>query len=105
MSQQKLLKAEEVAFLVGCSIHTLNLWYRFKKNNPDSEYAKMLPEFIQSAPLQKRYWTQESVDDLIAFQTKLPKGRNGVMGNTSRKYYGGNHNGKGRKKRTSNTAK
>ena len=86
-----MLKVEEVALLVGCSIHTLNLWYRFKKNNPDNELAQMLPDFEQSAPLQTRYWRESDIPKLIEYQIRLPKGRNGIMGNTSRKYYEGKH--------------
>ena len=95
MSSEKLLKVEEVALLIGCSVYTINLWYRFKRNNPDNEYAQMLPDYIQSGSLQTRYWKESDVYKLIDYQTKLPKGRNGVMGNTSRKYYnGGKRNGK-----------
>lgn len=100
MSTEKLLKVEEVALLVGCSIHTLNLWYRFKKNNPENEYAQLLPEFTQSGPLQTRYWKESDVYKLIEYQTKIPKGRNGIMGNVSRKYYnGGKSNGKKKTRR------
>ena len=78
-----LLKIEEVAVLVGSSVNTINFWYRFKRMEPDNEYAKQLPDFIQSHPRQTRYWKREDVWKLIEFKQNLPHGRGGVMGNAT----------------------
>lgn len=81
----QLLKIEEVAVLLGVSCKTINNWYQFKNQNPDSEYAKMLPEFKQEHARQTRYWNTDDLWKLIEFKSKLPKGRNGIMGSLRRK--------------------
>lgn len=84
---EKKLRAEEVALLVGCSVPTLNNWYRFKKENPDHEMAKLLPEFTQHGQLQQRYWTEADIYKLIEFRSKLPRGRGGILGSVTQRYY------------------
>lgn len=84
--EKKLLRAEEVALLVGCSVPTLNHWYRFKKENPNHEMSKLLPEFVQSDTRQQRYWTEDSVYKLIEFRSKLPHGRAGILGSVTQRY-------------------
>lgn len=78
-----LLKVEEVAVLIGSSVNTINFWYRFKRMEPENEYAKQLPDFIQKNSRQTRYWKQEDVWKLIEFKKNLPHGRNGVMGSAT----------------------
>lgn len=82
------LKIEEVAMLIGCSTESINCWYRYKKRNPKSAICKLLPDFEQNGERQTRFWTQADVYKLIEFQSKLPRGRNGLMGK---------YNGKGTK--------
>lgn len=77
---EKLLKLEEVAFIVGVSCKTIDNWYSFKRRCPDSEYAKMLPEVYQTHERQTRYWKESDIWKLIDFRCKKPRGRNGVMG-------------------------
>ena len=82
--KEKLLKVEEVALLVGCSAKTVNSWYYFKRDNPENEYAKMLPEFElrpNEHNLQTRFWKQSDIWRLIQFKESIPKGRNGILGN------------------------
>ena len=81
-----LLTALEVCVLVHCSYNALNYWYRWKGLNPDNEYAKLLPDFIQTANRQTRYWKREDVAKIIQFRTSVPQGRNGVMGDITQKY-------------------
>lgn len=84
---ERLLKIEEVAILIGSSVQTINMWYRFKRSEPENEYAKMLPDYIQKGGLRStRYWTQKDIYKLIEFKQSIPLGRNGVLGTITQKY-------------------
>ena len=84
---KNMLRVEELAILLQVSVNTINAWYRFKKQEPDNEYAKLLPDYIRvDSKRSTRYWNQEDVWKFIEFRAKLPKGRNGVMGNITQKY-------------------
>lgn len=85
--EEKYFNIITVALLVGCSTKTIENWYMFKRDNPDSEYAKMLPDFIQHGNRQTRYWKQEDIPQLIQFKNSIPHGRNGVLGSTTQRYY------------------
>ena len=87
MSKERLLKLEEVAVLINSSGKSINNWYWFKRENPDNEYAKMLPDYIQEGGRQTRYWKESDVWKLIEFKQAIPKGRGGVMGDITQKYY------------------
>ena len=82
----KLLKVQEVACILGCSVQTINYWYAFKRAKPRNKYAKMLPDFIQDGARQCRYWKQDDIWKLIEFQKQLPKGKNGILGCVTQKY-------------------
>lgn len=82
-----LLKLEEVAILVGVSFKTINTWYAFKRAYPDNEYAQLLPDYIQTGKRQKRFWKKSDIWKLIKFRQSIPKGRNGVLGDITQKYY------------------
>ena len=83
----KLYKAGETAMLLGISVDTLDIWYRFKKQNPDNEFAKMLPEVKYKKDNKKqRFWTEEDIFKLIEYKNTIPKGRNGIMGGITQKY-------------------
>lgn len=85
--EDRLLKLEEVAVLIGSSFKSINNWYMFKRANPDNEYAKMLPDFIQRGARQTRYWKESDLWKLIQFKNAIPQGRNGIMGCVTQKYY------------------
>lgn len=87
MSSEKLLKLEEVAIIVGTSSKSINNWYWFKRENPDNEYAQMLPDYIQEGARQTRYWKESDIWKLIEFKSSIPQGRNGIMGCVTQKYY------------------
>ena len=79
-----LLSKEEVAVAVGVSYQTINIWYKFKEENPDNEYAKILPEPITIG--RQKMWSKTSINDLRKFKNTLPKGRNGIMGSVTQRY-------------------
>lgn len=81
-----LMTTSEVSALIGCSVYTLSVWYRFKKENPDNEYAKMLPEPRKLVGDRKKYWDEDSIYKLVEFKNKIPHGRNGILGSITQKY-------------------
>lgn len=85
--EKRLLKLEEVAILIGSSGKSINNWYWFKRENPDNEYAQMLPDFIQNGERQTRYWRESDIWKLIEFKNAIPQGRNGIMGSITQRYY------------------
>lgn len=86
-SSERLLRIEEVAIIIGSSSKSINNWYWFRRENPDNEYAKMLPDFIQEGARQTRYWRESDIWKLIEFKNAIPQGRNGIMGSVTQKYY------------------
>ena len=84
---ERLLKLEEVAILIGSSCKSINNWYWFKRENPDNEYARMLPDYVQEGSRQTRYWKESDIWKLINFKQSIPQGRNGIMGSVTQKYY------------------
>lgn len=85
MSSEKLLRAEEVALLVGVSTQTLNNWYRWKRLNPEHPLAALLPDFIQSNPRQTRYWRKSDIWNVAQFKNTIPHGRNGILGEVTQR--------------------
>ena len=79
-----LLSKEEVAVAVGVSYQTINIWYKFREENPDNEYAMLLPDPIKIG--RQKMWSKTSINDLKKFKKNLPKGRNGVMGSVTQRY-------------------
>lgn len=82
----KLLTLEEVALTIGVSIYTINVWYKFKRTNPENEIAQMLPDYVQNGGRQKRYWKESEIYKFLQFKENLPHGRNGIMGEVTQKY-------------------
>ena len=86
MSEQRLYKAVEVALILDISVPTLGNWYAFKRSNPDNEIAKLLPDPIQKSARQTRYWTDDDIQKLVEFKSKIVWGRNGFMGSITQPY-------------------
>ena len=84
--ESKKFKAIEVALLLDISVPTLNNWYLFKRQNPNSELAQLLPDPIQKAPRQTRYWDEADIPKLIKFKSSIVWGRNGFMGSVTQQY-------------------
>ena len=88
LENEKLLRIEDVAVEIQRSIFTINNWYRFKRQNPDNRYAKLLPDFIQlEGERQTRYWKKSDIPRMLEFRDALPRGNSGVMGDVTQKYY------------------
>lgn len=84
---EKLLRIEEVAVTLGCSSKSINNWYWFRRENPDNEYAKMLPDYVQEGSRQTRFWRESDIPKLKEFKQSLPQGRGGIMGCITQRYY------------------
>mgnify|MGYP002622418860 CR=1 FL=1 len=82
---ERYLKIEEVALTIGSSVQTINNWYRWRKTNPDNDFANLLPDYIQSGPKQTRYWNPDDIWKLIEFKQTIPQGRNGILGSVTQK--------------------
>lgn len=85
--KERLLKLEEVAILIGSSGKSINNWYWFKRENPENEFSRMLPDYLQDGQHQTRYWKESDIWKLVEFKQMIPKGRNGIMGSVTQKYY------------------
>lgn len=85
--EEKLLRIEEVAVTIGSSCKSINNWYWFKRENPDNEFAQMLPDYVQFGERQTRYWKKSDIQKLIEFKKAIPHGRNGLMGSITQRYY------------------
>ena len=81
-----LLRVEEVALLCGVSVQSVNNWYRFKRENPNNEYARLLPDYATLEGSRQRMWDKSDINALVDFKQKMPKGCKGVMGSVTQKY-------------------
>lgn len=79
-------RIEEVAIMCGVSVQTVNNWYRFKRENPDNEYARILPEYHCVGTHKQRFWDKSDIPAIRAFKDKIPTGCKGVMGSVTQKY-------------------
>ena len=84
----QMLRVEEVAIILQVSVNTINAWYRFRAQEPDNEFAKMLPDFVREGTSERsaRLWKQADIKKFLKFQECRPMGRNGVMGKVTQKY-------------------
>lgn len=82
-----LLTVEQVVLLVGVSFNTINYWYRWKRENPDHELAKLLPDPIKHSSRGTRYWKYSDVEKLSEFKHSIPKGRyGGILASVTQRY-------------------
>lgn len=83
------LSANKVSQYLDISTVTLANWYKFY--NSDIDKPKDMPElpaYEQLHPRGPKYWKQEDLPKLKAFQDWIPKGRGGVMGLYNARYWG-----------------
>lgn len=85
--EDKSLSIAELAVTLGSSMPTISAWYRWKRQNPEHERAKLLPDFFRVGPHRERRWHLSDVPRLMEFKNTIPQGRNGVMGSVTQKYY------------------
>lgn len=81
-----MVKIEELAMIVGVSTKTIRNWYKFKRECPENEYAKILPEPIIFGKGPALHWNREDVWKVIEFKQNIIMGRNGIMGEITQKY-------------------
>lgn len=83
---ENLLRIEEVAGRIGCSVYTINNWYRFKKIEPDNELSRLLPEYMQENSTSPRYWKKSDLKKLMKFKKTRKLGKYGEMAKVTQKY-------------------
>jgi len=97
--QEIMLRVQDVAAMIGVSIQTINLWYRWKKENPEHEMAKILPDFTRlQGQRRTRYWKISDVTKLEEFHNKIHSdyfGYHGIMGSVTQRYVNRNKDGRG----------
>lgn len=86
MVERNLLNVNEVACKVGCSVQTISSYYKWKKENPENEVAKTLPDYEMVGPHKARYWSEDDIEKIIEFRANMPQGRNGILGSVTQRY-------------------
>lgn len=88
MAEKKWLRIEEVALLVGSSTLSINMWYKWKRENPNHEMAKLLPNYKigKVGSPRTRCWSQDDIYRILEFKSHITTGRNGFMGDVSQRY-------------------
>lgn len=82
----KRLAVAELAVAIGTSVPTISSWYRWKRENPENEYAKLLPDFFRGGAHRTRYWHESDIPGILEFKNSIPQGRNGIMGSVTQRY-------------------
>ncbi len=82
----KRLAVAELAVAIGSSVPTISSWYRWKRENPENEYAKLLPDFFRGGAHRTRYWHESDIPGILEFKNSIPQGRNGIMGSVTQRY-------------------
>lgn len=85
-NDERLLKAVEVACLIGSSVQTITSWYKWKELHPDHEMSKRLPDYVRIGNKNTRYWKQSDTWMLLDFKANIKQGRDGLMGDVTQKY-------------------
>ena len=80
--EERFIGIGELAFILGVNQFTVERWYKFKKENPENEYAKLLPEPVRIANaknIKTRYWKESDLPALKTFQNAIVPGTKGFM--------------------------
>lgn len=73
MSEERLMKVQEVAVAIDSSVQSINGWYKWKKENPDHELAKLLPDYTrEEGGKRTRFWKQSDIWQIMQFKKSLP---------------------------------
>lgn len=87
MSEERLMKVQEVAVAIDSSVQSINGWYKWKKENPDHELAKLLPDYTrEEGGKRTRFWKQSDIWQIMQFKKSLPQGCKGVLGSVTQRY-------------------
>lgn len=86
----KKLTANKVSQELDITVVTLTNWYAWYNNDeikkPDD--VPELPQYEQAYERATRYWKEEDIEKIKVFKDWLPRGRGGVMGEQSKKFWG-----------------
>lgn len=83
-----LLSATKVCYHLDITARTLDLWYKWYELAKDKpKDTPILPPYVQKNKRGKRLWKSEDIKLLKEFKKWIPKGRGGIMGEFSQKYY------------------
>lgn len=83
----RLIKVSELSMLIDSSTQTISGWYRWKELHPEHELSRLLPDYERGGDNSRtRYWHSSDVWKILEFKSKIPKGRNGLMGEITQKY-------------------
>ncbi len=84
------LTANKIAQALDISVITLNNWYNWYLDTSLEKPTNTppLPPFEQAHERGIRYWDSNDIPALLKFKEWVPKGRAGVMGNYSAKFWG-----------------
>ena len=85
MEDNTKINVTTVSFLVGATVQTITMWYKWKSLHPDHELAKLLPDYTRGSR-NTRLWDKADVWKLIEFKKSIPQGRNGLMGDVTQAY-------------------
>lgn len=80
------ITVEEVAVMCDVSVQTINNWYKFKRENPNNEFAQLLPDYQTVGTRHQRFWDKSDISALRLFQSRMPTGCKGVMGSVTQRY-------------------
>lgn len=77
VGDEMLVTAEEIAYHIGVSVRTIDLWYKWKRRNPNHPLAKLLHDPTRIN--KRRYWKAKDVTDIEVFQNSIPRGPGGLF--------------------------
>ena len=83
LKTKEKLTVYEIAICLERSPQTIDNWYRWKKENPDNKWAKLLPDYTQNGGRQTRYWSGKDIKALKKFRDKSP---HGMMASVTQRY-------------------
>lgn len=80
-TNEKLYDVNELSEKLGVKPSTIKRWYIWYNNTPESQIPKgvYLPNPKQSAPRQKRFWTEQDYESLLEFKSMIKRGSAGFM--------------------------
>lgn len=88
MTANEKISSMGVCKELNISYRTLERWYKWYNSLSDvPKDVPKLPMYEQAKPRGAKFWTSEDVEQLKEFKKWIPKGRNGIMGRVSQRYW------------------